>query len=446
MTSAPSIETLLRKYDRPVPRYTSYPTAVQFDQDITADMYAAHLGGLPAESVLSLYLHIPFCQSLCRYCGCFTKVPGDYAPVRAYVGTLIQEIRLVAEALGRRKKVSHIHFGGGSPNYLEPEDVDAVFTTMRACFNIAPNADIAVEMDPRLLGADKIAAYAQAGVNRASLGVQDFNPSVQEAIGRIQPFDNVAACVANLREAGIGRINFDLIYGLPLQNEDSIRETAALAASLEPSRMALFAYAHVPWIRPQQKTLEPYGLPDTRARHAMNEAARAALGEHGYTAIGIDHFVRPGDSLHTAWQNGRLHRNFQGYTDDTADWLIGFGASSIGSLPQAYVQNTPKLKEYRTCVEDGQLPVARGRALTSEDRVRRRIIESLLCYFQADIPEGADFGPAFARLSGYEADGLAYRDGRRVFITEDGRTFARLVASCFDAYLEDGEGRHARAV
>ncbi len=438
-----NISALLQKYDRPVPRYTSYPTAVHFNHEITQEDYAGMLGGLPPGEPVSLYVHIPFCHVLCHYCGCHTSVANSYGPAKAYLETLLGEIDLVGAALPGRIPVSQLHFGGGSPNFLQSDDLGKILEGLKQYFDFDENVQIAIEADPRLLDKGKIKELASLGFTRVSLGVQDFTPEVQEAVNRIQPFEKVQDSVLDLREAGINKINFDLMVGLPLQTVESVQESAEQAISLCPDRLAVFAYAHVPWMKKHQKLLEKYELPGTEERVEMTMRVNETLQSAGYHAIGIDHFAHETDSLYTAYKQGMLRRNFQGYTDDQARNIIGFGISSISSFEGAYVQNTTDAPEYRRAVEAGEFPIRRGCILSDDDLRRRAVIEQIMCGFEADI---TDYPQARARLVALEQDGLVKIEGTHVKITPEGWPFARVAAACFDAYYEPQEGQHARAI
>lgn len=442
------ISALIARYDRNVPRYTSYPTANHFSGAVSAAQYRQWLAELAPDAPLSLYLHVPFCKSLCRYCGCHTRVTRDYESARAYAGSLVREIELLAAHLPGRRRAAHLHWGGGTPTFLEDAEIAAIFEALRRAFDFAPGGEIAMEIDPRTLKEGRARFLAGLGLNRASLGVQDFDPQVQEAIGRIQPFETVARAVSQLREAGISAVNFDLIYGLPRQDEGSIRRTAEQAISLDPDRLAIFGYAHVPWFKPQQKILERYVLPDARARYGLAALAARVLKESGYVAVGLDHFAKESDPLVRALNDRTLRRNFQGYTTDAAGVLIGLGASSISALPQGYVQNDANIEAYCEAVESGAFSGARGLVLSDEDRLRGKIIEDLMCFLEADMgPLGAcGISASRARLVQAQEDGLAEVSGNRVRITEKGRPFARAVCTAFDAWYEDSATRHARAV
>lgn len=436
---------LLARYDRPVPRYTSYPTAPHFHAGVDAEAYGRWLNALPADAPLSLYLHIPFCDTLCWFCGCTMRVVREYKPVAAYLDLLERELELVAARLPGRFAVSQLHLGGGSPSLLRPAEIGRLMAAIWRRFDRAPGAEVAVEIDPRDLESEVVEAFAAGGVTRASIGVQDFDPRVQKTINRLQSFDCTAAAVESLRAAGIGSVNVDLLYGLPYQTAESVAETLRQALTLAPDRLALFGYAHVPWMKKHQRLLPEDALPDGPARWAQAETAARLLVEAGYRRVGIDHFARPEDPMAVALAEGRLKRNFQGYTTDDAPLLIGLGASSIGSLPQGYVQNTPDLPSYRKALMAGRLPVARGVALSDDDRSRRALIERLMCDFAVELDAQA-YAPELAALAGHAADGLVEIDGGRLTVTERGRPLVRSVAAAFDRYLAPAEGRHSRAV
>lgn len=442
--------SLLDRHDRPVPRYTSYPTAPHFHPGVGAAAYRDWLAALPAEAPLSLYLHIPFCDTLCWFCGCHTRVVRDIAPVRAYLDLLLRELELLSVALGGLpRRLAHLHFGGGSPSLLPPEEIRRLATALRERFRPMPDAEIAVETDPRGLEDATIAAFADLGVNRASIGVQDLNPEVQVAINRVQPVEVVTSAVARLRAAGVERINLDLMYGLPHQTVAGVMATIEALLGLRPDRLALFGYAHVPHLKRHQKLLPEEALPDAHERLRQVLAASDRLVAAGYRRIGLDHFARPDDPLARALQEGRLRRNFQGYTADASPILLGLGASAIGALPQGYVQNVTAIPDYRRRLEAGQLPVARGIALGEEDRRRRAVIERLMCEFEVDLEEFGgpeDFADALERLAPLLNDGLVERRGGWLRVTPEGRPLLRVAAAAFDSYLNPEAGRHARAV
>jgi oxygen-independent coproporphyrinogen-3 oxidase len=455
MNLPPPTAELLAKYGKPVPRYTSYPTAPHFSPLVGAARYGEWLESLGGTvEPLSLYLHIPFCRSLCWFCGCSTRVVNNYNPVESYLKLLIKEIGLVTERLGPGRKVSHIHFGGGTPTMLSAGDLERLAAALRDHFAVADEAEFAVEIDPRVLTAEQAAALGRMGVTRASLGVQDFAPIVQKAINRIQPYETTLRAIEALRAHGVSRINLDLLYGLPHQTVEGVVATVDRALTLEPDRLAIFGYAHVPWMKKHQQLVPEDALPDAAARFAQAGAAAARLVECGYMSIGLDHFARPDDPMAKALAAGRLGRNFQGYTTDAAETLIGLGASAIGALPQGYVQNSAEVRPYGEAIAGGQLAAVRGIATDAEDRLRRDLIEQLMCGFEVALDETArrhGYDPAIliperAVLAGMAADGLVVLEDGVLRVTETGRPFVRSVCAVFDGYLRKGAARHSIAV
>ncbi len=437
-----------------MPRYTSYPTAPHFENDFDSARYGDWLSDLPRSADTSLYLHIPYCQEMCWYCGCFTKIVKRYEPVRDYVDVVLHETDLVAQAVGHPLNARFIHWGGGSPTILSADDWRRTFDRLHRNFAISDDAEIAVELDPRTTTQEYVAVLAECGVNRVSIGVQDFAQHVQQAINRLQPYEVTERVVYWLREAGIDTINFDLMYGLPHQSLDDVKSMTEKALLLEPSRIALFGYAHVPWMRAHQRLIDEAALPDTALRWDQSETAAEMLGRAGYVRIGFDHFAHPKDSLASAAGSGHLARNFQGYTTDKEDILIGLGASAIGTLPQGYVQNIPSLRQYAEAVTSDRLPIARGLALSADDKLRRTVIERLMCDLEIEVGETcAAHGQSptvldegIARLRDMERDGLLEIAGRHLKVTELGRPLVRVVAAAFDAYLAQSEARHSSAV
>lgn len=454
MVSAMTNAIDLKYATRSVPRYTSYPTAPHFDGGVDAAVYGGWLTELPGDVPVSVYLHVPYCRAICHYCGCHTKAALKDEPVIDYAEGLIEEIALVAKAAGRRLPVGHIHWGGGTPSLLPIPSFEAVVAALRAAFDLSAIDEHAMELDPRTVTPELAAALARAGVTRASLGVQDFDATVQQAIGRIQPIETVTDAVAALRGAGIAAINFDLMYGLPHQSVETIRRTVELAHSFGPSRIALFGYAHVPWFKKHQRLIDEKALPGASERFALERTARAALAEFGYEAIGLDHFARPEDDMAVAAKSGDLHRNFQGYTTDTCDTLIGLGASSIGQTARGFAQNDPDVGRWRKAIEAGRLPIAKGKALDADDRLRAAIIERVMCDYAVDVDAvcaahgvtAAAVGDAFERLIEPAADGLVVVDGHKLTVTDLGRPLVRIVAAAFDVYLARATARHSVAV
>jgi len=441
-----STDALIAKYDRPVPRYTSFPTAVQFTREISQEEHSQLLRGLDSNEAVSLYLHIPFCHSLCHYCGCHTKITASYEPVGAYIRTLLDEVQLCGDTIGSMLPAARVHFGGGSPNFAETEDLAALMSGLARSFVFSEDTQIDMECDPRLLTEEKIAAYAAMGVTRVSLGIQDFDETVQRAINRLQPYEMVQDCVQSLRRHGIHEINFDLIVGLPEQTIESVSRTAVLAMSLSPQRLAVFPYAHVPWMKKHQKLLEKFHLPEAQERFDMIETIRSLLTRRGYKEIGIDHYALETDSLSRAMMRGEMRRNFQGYTDDPSRTILGFGLSSISQFDTAYVQNTTDAPAYRAALSQRKFPIQRGCLLSADDHSRRALIERLMCDFTLRFADFPDIDIPKDRLALLEQDGLLHMDEERLLISRHGRPFVRVIASCFDTYLNPAAGRHARAV
>jgi oxygen-independent coproporphyrinogen-3 oxidase len=449
------MDPVLDRYaSRATPRYTSYPTAPHFQTDFAEDRYRDWLGALdPAERV-SLYLHVPFCRQMCWYCGCNMKLASKYAPVAEYAQSLRREIELTADALPARMTLSHLHWGGGTPTALSPDDLDALMTDVRARWDFAPDAEIAIESDPRTLTPEMAARIGALGFTRASFGVQEFDLKVQTAINRVQPPEMVRTSVAQLRAAGVTGINFDLIYGLPYQTVDSLIETVKLSAGMRPDRIALFGYAHVPWMAKNQRMIPEESLPGPAERQAQADAAAVALLAEGYVAIGLDHFALPDDVLAMAARNGTLRRNFQGYTTDRAETMIAMGATSIGRTPFGYFQNIAETGAWARAVDRGHLPVAKGLPFAADDRMRGHVIERLMCDGAVDVAKiGAAYEApeawwqgAFASLEQMAQDGLLTLSHGKVEMTARGRPLVRIAAAAFDAYLPQSEARHSASV
>jgi len=432
-----------------VPRYTSYPTAPHFHAGVSEQTFRTWLRALPPGLPLSLYVHIPFCDTLCWFCGCHTTVVNRYSPVTSYLNNLFTEIANVGPLL-KGHPVTHLHWGGGSPTMLAPDDVRRLKGTLEEHFEFAADAEFAVEIDPRGIKDETVAALADCGLTRASIGVQDFAEVVQKAINRIQPFDETERVVGALRAAGVASLNIDLIYGLPYQTRENVARTIELSLSLKPQRFAVFGYAHVPHFKKHMQLIKTDALPDASERFAQFELAHSLVSAAGYVAVGLDHFALPDDSLGIAAANGTLARNFQGYTSDNAPALIGLGASSISALPQGYVQNRPDVPEWRKSVEAGALPVARGIALSEDDKLRRAIIEKLMCFLAVDLSALgktlADFPAEMTALAPLMAEGFVLREGNVLRVPQDARAAVRLVASVFDTYLANSKAVHAVAV
>ena len=444
-----------------LPRYTSYPTADRF-APLAPARVRLWLAAIPAGERISLYVHLPFCPQLCWYCGCHTTITRRAGRVDRYLDDLVAEMAAVGRIIGRRQPVARLHLGGGTPNALTLTQLQRLFAALRRHFALEEADEIAAELDPRLVTPAQAAHLARLGVNRVSLGVQDFDPAVQQAINRPQPADLVRRAVAVLRSAGITRIGFDLMYGLPHQSVAGVRESARLAAAMGPHRIAVFGYAHVPWMKRHQRLLPEDALPDPHTRWAQAAAIARTLEEAGYVPVGFDHFARADDGLARALEEGRLVRNFQGFTDDPAAVVLGLGASAISRFPEGYAQNAVRLDDHRRLVAEEGIATVRGHVLDDEDRLRAAAIMELLCYGECDLaavclshgrgPDGLD--DALARLEMLAADGLVTLAGRRVTLRPAARPLARWAAAAIDPKMAglfggtaaDAPPRHALAV
>ncbi len=438
----------------PVPRYTSYPTAPHFHDGVGDTEYRNWLGQLPKHDGLSLYIHIPFCDRMCWFCGCHTKQINRYDPIPAYLSAVRQEIVLLRQAIGFSPVLNRVHLGGGSPSMLRRDDLDTLRNTIDTHFHLHENTEISIEIDPSDLSGEEFEAYRAFGVTRASIGVQDFDERVQNAINRPQTFMQTAAVVEGLRSTGVRSLNIDALYGLPYQTEETVAQSIEQVRTLEPDRVALFGYAHVPWMKPNQKLIPEAALPDALARVQQANVASDILQDGGYLPIGMDHFAMPQDSLAIAAGEGRLRRNFQGYTDDPCATLLGVGTSSIGRLPTGYVQNDTATGNYMRTVASGRLPVSRGIELTDEDKLHADIIESLMCRysFSVSVLRG-DHGQLADGIVSHiqdaldaDFDDLAGFDGDTFWIQPGGRGFVRTVASWFDTRMKEKAARYSMAV
>lgn len=433
--------------ERNVPRYTSYPSAPHFSGQVGPDTYRDWLKALPRASRVSLYIHVPFCTELCFYCGCNTRAVRKREPIDAYAEHLLEEIALIGDLNGAH--LTHIHWGGGTPSILGPQWLETIAAKIASRFDLSALKEHAIELDPRRLDLPLVRTLKAIGVNRASLGMQDASPHVQHAIGRVQPFEEVERAANWLREAGIDNLNLDLMYGLPKQTGRDVARSAELAASLHPQRLALFGYAHVPWFKAHQRLIDTDALPGAAERIEQAAIAAETLASFGYQPVGLDHFALPDDELCVATREGRLHRNFQGYTTDDADALIGIGASSIGRLPQGYVQNAPDMGHYARSIAAGKFATVKGLALTDDDRLRAGIIERLMCDLALDLDAFggvARFATELETLEALAAQGLLTIDGVKITITEAGRPYIRIAAAAFDSYLTTSQKRHSVAV
>ena len=449
---------LVKKYNVPGPRYTSYPPATKFTEALE---WPRLLERITANNRtgrgLSLYFHIPFCETLCWFCGCTTVITTQHGQARPYLDHLEREVAGMAALIAPNREVVQLHWGGGSPTFLHPDEIRRLGQMIHSHFKFAADVEAGVEIDPRRLSRDHIVALREIGFNRASLGVQDFEPKVQDAIHRIQPREMTQRVLDWARELGIGSVNFDLIYGLPRQTVESFGRTLDAVLEMQPDRMAVFSYAHVPWIKPAQKILEQKILPLPEVKLELLKMVIERLTENErYVYIGMDHFARPGDELVAAQRDKTLQRNFQGYsTRGNAD-IYAFGMSAISQIPDAYWQNEKELSAYYAALDHGNAPVTRGYFLTDEDKIRRETILRVMCDLSLDYATmsqklGIDFADHFARelesLAPFEADGLVRRSADGVEVTNTGRLFIRNIAMCFDdSLVPAGERRFSRTI
>lgn len=432
-----------------VPRYTSYPTAADFSPDIGTRDHETWLASLDAHQAVSVYLHVPYCRKICLYCGCNTKMAVRDDVVDAYRHALEAEIKLAAGLLEDRPEIARLHWGGGTPSILGPDGLRSVIAALRRQFPLANGSEQAIELDPRHVTLALVDALAELGVGRASLGVQDVNPSVQAAIGRFQPLVVVEKAIERLRAAGIRSLNFDIMYGLPLQTADSVRRTCELVAAMAPDRIACFGYAHLPRLKANQRRIDEAKLPSQDQRFEQAKIMSEELVRAGYVRVGIDHFARPGDALARAAAVGKLHRNFQGYTDDASPILLGLGASSISSFMDGFVQNVADVPRYVSAIEAGSLASARGCRLDEGERQRARIIERLMCNFAVDLDAVApniDLRDELAMLAPMQRDGLVEIAGARLTVTETGRAVVRVIAAAFDSRRRSQAAQFSTAI
>jgi oxygen-independent coproporphyrinogen III oxidase len=454
MVSDTNVASLLRQYDRPGPRYTSYPTAVEFNESFDAAAYAGRLEAAAAaqDDPLSLYVHLPFCEARCSYCGCSVVISRRREIAERYLDYLEREIAMLASCLNGRRRVVQHHWGGGTPTYLNLEQIERLDRTIGRYFTIDGDAEKAIEIDPRVTSRAQLDLLRALGFNRLSMGVQDFTPEVQAAIGRHQSEAQTRELFEYARAIGFESINVDLIYGLPLQQLDTFRRTLASVVALRPERIAVYSYAHVPWLRPHQKTIAASDLPDAALKLELFGAAIEAFLAAGYAAIGMDHFALPGDELATAMAGRRLHRNFMGYTTRPAPDMFGTGVSAIGDVRGAFAQNHKKLPRYYEAIDRGEFPIERGYALTDDDEMRRFVIGQLMCNFHVDFAEfeeryGEPFRQYFAReLDGLDngtlvADGFVAVNGASLDVMPPGRLFVRNVCMAFDRFLPQHAAR-----
>src|SRR5580693_4106676 len=438
-------EDFLAKYNTPGPRYTSYPTAPVWNDNFgVKDLESAYSDADAANTPISLYMHLPYCESLCLFCACNVVITKDHSVVPPYLQTLQQEIERVAKHVSRKREVVQFHWGGGTPTYLTPAQMEQLFGFARERFTFAPDAEIGIEVDPRVTSREHLETLRRMGFNRLSLGIQDFHPEVQEAIHRVQTYEATRDMISYARELGFDSINVDLIYGLPYQNAERFRATVSQVLTLAPDRVAMFSYAHVPWLRKQQGAFQTH-LPEGIEKFRIFCAGLQTFLDAGYLYIGMDHFARPGDELAIAQQSRTLHRNFQGYTTKAGADLYGMGVSAISAIGRAYGQNFRDVAGYGAAIDRGGLATMRGYHLNDDDVLRRTVINRLLCHTVIRRSEiDAEFGISFddyfgaelAHLEPFVADGLVVLDRNEISVTWLGRIFIRNIAMVFDAYLE----------
>lgn len=449
---------LIRKYNVPGPRYTSYPPATHFTDEVDKDalMESIRLNN-ETQRDLSLYYHLPFCESLCWFCGCTTVITTDHSRSGKYLDVIDNEMDLMKEHLNPKRNVVQVHLGGGTPTFLHPDEIRRLGQNIRDRFTISDDVEAGAEIDPRRITRDSIEALKEAGFNRASMGVQDHNPEVQKAIHRIQPYEMTRQAIDWLRECDFQSLNVDLIYGLPNQTVASFEQTLNDTLKLQPDRLAVFSYAHVPWIKPAQKILQDrMNLPTAEVKLELLKLTIEKLTSEGYAYIGMDHFAKENDELRIAQRNKTLQRNFQGYSTRGGVDIYAFGMSSISQSQDAYWQNLKELPDYTASVDDGKLPIHRGYILTPEDHLRRRTIMRLMCDLELDYAHMSEllhldftshYEQELASLADMEADGLIEKSASGLVVTELGRLLIRNIAMRFDAYQsERKEGRFSKTI
>lgn len=444
---------LLSRFDKPGPRYTSYPTADRFVEAFGPEAYRAALRHRRANRLarpLSLYVHLPFCNTICYYCACNKVITKDHGRSAKYIRYLSKEMDLVAAETGEGQRIEQLHWGGGTPTFLNPLELRELMGAIRSRFDLARDGEYSIEVDPRSADPITVAVLGELGFNRISMGVQDFDPEVQRAVNRIQPYAMTAGCVKAAREAGFKSVNLDLIYGLPKQTPERFEDTLARVTALAPERVALYNYAHLPTVFKPQRRINEDDLPKAETRMALLTLAIRRLTEAGYVYIGMDHFARPEDDLAQAQRRGHLHRNFQGYSTRAECDLIAFGISAIGSIGAAYVQNVKTLEEYYDRLDQNVLPVMRGVELRPDDLLRRAVIQALMCHFAVAI-ESIElaylvdfrryFAPELEQLQAYAREGLVEIDDEWITVTAKGRLMVRAIAMVFDHHLRTAETR-----
>jgi oxygen-independent coproporphyrinogen-3 oxidase len=438
---------LLEKYDRPGPRYTSYPTAPHFSPEFDEGSYRERLGiaAKRTKEPLSMYVHLPFCEARCTFCGCNVVISPRRGPEVAYLEALEAELELLGEALAPRKTLNQLHWGGGTPTYLSPAQCRQLFDAITSRFDLSGDAEIALEIDPCVTTMEHLSTLRDLGFNRLSMGLQDLDPAVQEAVQRVQPMELTREHVEEARRLGFTSVNIDLIYGLPLQTEDAFRSTVRrVIDELSPDRVACFSYAHVPWIKPHQRQLEGSPMPSGWDKFRLFVGAAEVFTDAGSRFVGFDHFAKPDDELAVALDQDRVHRNFMGYTVQPASDQVGVGISSIGDVADAYCANEKKLASYQRTTTDGRLPIERGILRSPEDELRRTVIHQIICNLKLDfgwieetrsVDPRVHFATALEALEEMAADGLVEVDATGIEVTSRGRFFLRNLCMPFDSYL-----------
>ncbi len=428
-------------FDAKVPRYTSYPTAPHFSNDVGSELFGRWISEIPENSEVSLYIHVPFCRRLCWFCACRTQGTSSASPVASYLETLKQELAILKARLPKGVRLSRLHWGGGTPTLLEPSMMEDLCAAIFDVATMAEGGEFSVEIDPNEIDEPRLKVLSQAGMNRASIGVQDFDDEIQKTIGRIQGYDVTRDAVEMIRAHGVHSLNADILFGLPHQTPKRITESVQKLLSLEPDRVALYGYAHVPWMAKRQQMIPSDTLPTPEERLNLFEISRKLFLWDGYDEIGIDHFAKPKDGLAVAQQAGSLRRNFQGYTDDQSDVLIGVGASSISRFPKGFAQNAPATSTHVAAIREGRFSISRGHIFKDEDAMRGRIIEMIMCNFEIDIAEiVARFGISRANLHARLLDvssqfpGMLNFTDAGLFIPTNARPLTRMIARAFDAY------------
>jgi oxygen-independent coproporphyrinogen-3 oxidase len=449
---------LVRKYNVAGPRYTSYPPATKFTDAVTWEQLSEKIADnnrTPRD--LSVYFHIPFCETLCWFCGCTTVITLNHDKGRDYIDYLGREVARMAPLLNKDRKAVQLHFGGGSPTFLRPDEIRRLGEIIHKHFTFSPDIEASVEVDPRRLTRDHLVALREIGFNRASMGVQDFNPNVQEAIHRIQPREMTQQAMDWMRELGYKSINLDLIYGLPHQTRESFNETLDIVLTMKPDRLAVFSYAHVPWIKPAQKILEEKILPTPESKlEVLKLVIERLTADDQYVYIGMDHFAKPNDELAVAQRNKQLQRNFQGYSTRAGSDIYAFGMSGVSQTPDVYWQNEKELPKYQAAVDAGQVPLHKACIVSDEDKIRRETIMRTMCDLSLDFAAMSQklgihfeqhFAPELKSLAPFEADGLVKRTSGGLEVTDAGRLFIRNIAMCFDNTLAPaGERRHSKTI